>query len=206
MPRISKEMKQIVRERLLASAARHFASAGIDQARIDDISTDAGFAKGTVYNYFSSKEDLFGAVVEEAARRAVDRFEQADPGGNARDRLIALARADVSVLRDNESFTKVLVREAMSFRDTTFPVIEEHMAPFFFEVANILAQGAAAGDIRNDLPPPQLALMFVGMLSLLYIQHWGSGNGWPSLDDIPELAVTAFIDGAATRAREATHE
>jgi hypothetical protein len=45
----------------------------------------------------------------------------------------------------------------------------------------------------------QLALLFVGSLSLLYVQHWGSNGTWPSLDEIPELAVTMFFDGAAMR-------
>jgi len=196
-------MREIVRERLITAAARQFAEAGIEQARIDDISTDAGFAKGTVYNYFASKEELFGAVVEEAAQRAVSRFAGVDPGGgDVRARLVALAQADVSVLRDNESFTKVLVREAMSFRPTTYPVIELHLAPFVLQIAGILTDAVTAGQVRDDLPPPQMALMFVGILSLLYVQHWGSNGDWPALDDIPELAVTAFFDGAATRRKE----
>ncbi len=41
--------------------------------------------------------------------------------------------------------------------------------------------------------------MFVGTLTLLYVQHWGSGGAWPSLDDVPDLAVGAFLDGAAVR-------
>lgn len=79
MPRIPSHMKEIVRERLVRAAAEHFARYGFDGARIDAISAHAGFAKGTVYNYFDSKAELFGAVVEHGARLAVDRFERADP-------------------------------------------------------------------------------------------------------------------------------
>ena len=192
-------MKPLIRARLIASAARHFAASGLERAKIDDISTDAGFAKGTVYNYFASKEELFGAVVEEGARRAVTRFVDADPGSDVRARLITLAQADVSVLREDESFTRVLVREAMCFRPATYPVIAAHLAPFVIEVARILSDGVATGEIRSDQPPPQMALLFVGMLSLLYVQHWGSGGTWPSLDEIPQLVVTSFLDGARTR-------
>ncbi|MCA9730249.1 MAG: helix-turn-helix transcriptional regulator, partial [Candidatus Eisenbacteria bacterium] len=96
-------MQQIVRERLIETAARHFGEAGFEGARIDAISLDAGLAKGTVYNYFESKQDLFGAVVEEGARRAVERFRHADPGGSVRARLLAVAEADVSVVREEEA-------------------------------------------------------------------------------------------------------
>ncbi len=199
MARISKEMQKIVRQRLIEAAARQFAVAGFDAARIDDISVDAGLAKGTVYNYFASKQELFGAVVEEGARHAAERFGAADPNGSVRARLLAAAEADVSVLREQEDFIKVLVREAMSFRPETYPIIEAHLAPYILAVAGLLSEGVVAGEVRGDVPVPQLALLFVGTLSLLYVQHWGSGGGWPSLDEIPALAVTSFLDGAATR-------
>jgi AcrR family transcriptional regulator len=205
MARISAHMKEIVRERLVQTAAKHFASEGYDGARIDAISTAAGFAKGTVYNYFPSKAELFGAVVERAANLAVDRFERGDRGGTTRQRLIALAEADVSVLREEESFVRVLVREAMAVRPTTYPVIAVHLAPFVMKLAEVVGEGVARGEIRDDRPPEQLALVFVGMLSLMYVQHWATEGGWPTLDEIPELVVTLFVDGAGAR-KEARSE
>jgi len=58
------------------------------------------------------------------------------------------------------------------------------------------------GTVRNDTPVEQLALLFVGTLSMLYVQHWGSNGAWPTLEELPALAVTSFLDGAAPRARE----
>jgi AcrR family transcriptional regulator len=197
--RISSAEKLVTRERLLAAAARHFARHGLAGALVDRISVEAGYAKGTLYNYFPTKEALFAAVIEAAARSAVDRYQAAPAGGSVRDRLLALARADVEVLRDDEDFTKVLVREAMSFRPDTYPLIVEHLSPYLLAVAGLLAEGVATGEIRSDRPPPQLALVFVGVLSLLYVQRWGSAGVWPQLDEIPELAVTLFLDGAAPR-------
>ncbi len=199
MARISRQMQALVRARLIETAARHFARAGLEGARIDDISRDAGLAKGTVYNYFRSKAELFGAVIEEGARRAAERFGGADPGGPVRRRLWAVARADVSVLRDDEAFTRVIVREAMSFRPHTYPLVVEHLGAYIRAVAGVVADGVRAGEIRDDIPVERLAMLFVGTLALLYVQHWGSGGEWPTLDEIPDLAVTAFLDGAGRR-------
>jgi hypothetical protein len=116
-----------------------------------------------------------------------------------RDRLRALAAADVAVLRENEGFVQVLVREAMSFRPETYPLIVEHLAPLVAKVVEVLEAGVNEGTIRDDRPPPQLALLFIGLLSLTYIQHWGSGGTWPALDDVPDLVVTTFLDGAGGR-------
>ena len=198
MARISGEAKQQVRQRLLSEAAAHFAREGFDRANVNAIAVAAGFAKGTIYNYFSSKEELFGEVLTVACQRAVARFTASPHGDSVRDRLVALVAADVDLLREQEPFMRVLVREAMSFRTDTYPIIVEHLAPFLDVVIDVLATGVEAGEVRDDRPLEQLALLFVGSLTMLYVQHWGSGGAWPTLEELPELALAAFLDGAGT--------
>jgi AcrR family transcriptional regulator len=48
---------------------REFPRIGLERANIGAISLAAGYAKGAIYNYFPSKEELFLAVVDEAWRR-----------------------------------------------------------------------------------------------------------------------------------------
>lgn len=194
--RITAGEKAQVRARLLASAATHFAAHGLDGANIDRIAVDAGCSKGTVYNYFPGKEELFAEVLAEGCRRAVERAGRAPAGGDVRQRLHALAEADVAELQAEEQFMRVVVREAMSFRPSTYPLIVEHLAPYVGAVEEVLQVGAAGGELRTDRPLSELALLFVGTLTLLYVQHWGSGGAWPSLSDVPDMAVSMFLDGA----------
>src|SRR5262249_58309924 len=70
MVRVTADVKETTRARLLAAAAAEFARAGFERANVDGISLAAGYAKGTIYNYFPSKEELFLAVVEEASAQA----------------------------------------------------------------------------------------------------------------------------------------
>jgi AcrR family transcriptional regulator len=196
MARIRAEDRQKVRRRLLETAAAQFAEHGLEGTQIDAVALAAGFAKGTVYNYFASKEDLFVEVLAEGCRAAVQRYAAGPCEGSTRERLRALAEADVAVLREEEGFMKVVVREAMGFRPRTYPLIVEHLAPYLGQVQQVLERGVAAGEIREDRPLAELALAFVGILSLLFVQHWGSGGAWPPLDEIADLAVTLFLDGA----------
>lgn len=198
MVRITPEAKETARQRLLEEAAAQFAHDGFDRANINSISRAAGFAKGTVYNYFSSKEELFGEVLAAACRRAAAGYATSPKESSVRSRLEALAAADVAVLRADEPFMKVLVREAMSFRPATYPIIVEHLAPFVEVVGDVLASGVGSGEVRSDRSPAELALLFVGTLTMLYVHHWGSGGEWPTLDELPGLAVTTFLDGAGT--------
>jgi AcrR family transcriptional regulator len=201
MPRVSAEVREQTRRRLLEVGAEHIAREGLERASVDAIAIAAGYAKGTFYNYFDSKEQLFGEVVAESARRAVEHYAKAKDRGTTRQRLLALAIADVNVLREEEAFTKVVIREVMSFRAETYPLIVEHLAPFIQKIETILSEGVAAGEVRDGQPVTQQALIFTGMLALMYVQYWGSGGTWPSLDAVPELVVGAFLDGQGTKRR-----
>ena len=199
MGKISEEKKRSVRERLLDRAARHFAKRGYEAANINEIALAAGFAKGTIYNYFKSKDELFGEVIAEAARKAVARYSSIPGTASVRDSLRSLAASDLTVFKEEESFMKVLIGEAMSPRPETYDLILKHLSPFLGATSEILTRGVERKEIRTDKPVVQLALVFLGILTLLYIQYWKSSGGWPTLDEIPDLAVTVFLDGAATR-------
>lgn len=55
--------KLLTRLELLAAGRRLFAEQGLYEARIEDVSLSAGVAKGTLYGYFRSKEELAYEVV-----------------------------------------------------------------------------------------------------------------------------------------------
>ena len=60
------------RQSLLQAAAAEFASNGYNGANVDRISRAAGFAKGTIYNYFDSKRALMLALIDETAQAHLD--------------------------------------------------------------------------------------------------------------------------------------
>jgi AcrR family transcriptional regulator len=50
------------RAQIVDAAMRHFAEHGYRGARIEDIATEVGVAKGTVFLHFRNKEGLFMAA------------------------------------------------------------------------------------------------------------------------------------------------
>lgn len=169
---------------------------GYEAANINGIVLAAGFAKGTIYNYFRSKDELFGQVIAEAAKRRVTRYSSVANAGPVRDSFRSLAAADLSVFKEEESFMKVLIGEAMSPRPETYDLILMRLSPFIDAISEILNREVQQNEVRTDKPVLQLALVFLGILTLLYIQYWKSREGWPTLDEIPDLAATIFPGGA----------
>lgn len=57
-------MRDEMRGRILRESLRYFARNGFAGTRIADLARGIGIAQGTIYRYFDSKEDLFGALRE----------------------------------------------------------------------------------------------------------------------------------------------
>lgn len=198
--RITAEQKETHRTRLLEAAATAFARAGIDAANVNQISLDAGLAKGTVYNYFASKEALFLSVIEEACARAAAGAPAASPNAPTAERLGAILASDVEWVCGHKDFARVLIREALAADPRFYPQILAAAAPFIERVIEILRDGVERGEVRDDLPVEQLAVTFTGLGELALIQHWASSGMWPSLDDIPALVTSLFLEGVGAAA------
>ena len=61
---------------IVAAAIDEFRAAGLTNARLDDIAARAGVAKGTLYLYFSSKEELFKAAVRSLIHPLLEAIER----------------------------------------------------------------------------------------------------------------------------------
>src|SRR5260370_7546825 len=68
-------------ETILAAAERAFLASGFGAVTMDRVAREAGASKATVYAHFTSKEELFGAVVAHVSERRFGGFsaEALDP-------------------------------------------------------------------------------------------------------------------------------
>ena len=66
---------------LLAAALELFVERGFAATRLDDVAARAGVSKGTLYLYFTGKDDLFKAVVRGGILPAIAK--QKDWSGNS---------------------------------------------------------------------------------------------------------------------------
>jgi AcrR family transcriptional regulator len=192
MVRVTADVKERTRERLLAAAAQEFARAGFERASVDAISLAAGYAKGTIYNYFPSKEDLFLAVVEEASAQAA-AAGPAPADAPARERLAAVIAGFCAWAREHDALARVLVRECLMGTPGLYPQVILAEAPLTGELETILREGARSGELRDDLPADILALALAGLADLALAQHWASGGALPVLQEIPVMVLTLLL-------------
>lgn len=87
------ERRARTREKLLSAAARVVAEMGERKARIDDFITAAGVARGTFYNYYSTREELLDDLWAYAGHKPFQEIQLASQSlTDPAERLAAEAR------------------------------------------------------------------------------------------------------------------
>jgi TetR/AcrR family transcriptional regulator, cholesterol catabolism regulator len=88
---------QVRRREILMGAARAFAHGGYDATNMDQIARECGLAKGHIYHYFRSKEEIFTEIRTEAVNRLIDKLTPIASAA-ARDPELALRKAIAAVI------------------------------------------------------------------------------------------------------------
>lgn len=102
--------KEATRERILEAAATVFAASGYSVATMDEIARVSGLSKGSLYFHFTSKEELFLALMDHLAERiwsAVTPAMASVRGAPAR--IAAALRAVLSVFESAPGLTRVTI-------------------------------------------------------------------------------------------------
>lgn len=93
------------REQLLDAAARRFYEDGVHATGIDTITSEAGVAKKSLYNNFSSKEALVSAYIDARHQEWLDRHrKRSAEASSATDRV--LAAFDAYIDHANDAYGK----------------------------------------------------------------------------------------------------
>lgn len=96
------------RAQLLRAAAHAFLARGYDGSSMDDVALEAGVTRLIVYRHFSSKAELYGAVLDTVLAEMGRRFDSA-PDGASRGSVAAIL---LSVGRANPAAFQLLWRHA----------------------------------------------------------------------------------------------
>jgi|LWDU01.1.fsa_nt_gi AcrR family transcriptional regulator len=195
MSRISASARTATRRRLVEAATSEFADRGLAGARFDAISLAAGNAKGTIYNYFPSKEALFLTVVAEWCSHLVEAYERLDHD-SAGARLLSIARLDTEVARSDPDLARVVVQQMPSLVGSHREAAHEAIRPGVDLLSEVFADGLGSGEFTSPHPPATLARLFLGILSAFELEALAPDPG-VTLDDVVVLVEEHFIRGLA---------
>jgi len=173
------ELKDQREREILQAAAAVFAEHGFRGTRVADIARRAGIGKGTIYEYFHSKEDLFTRLFHWYTEQAYSSMlSTADDAGGSP--LMALRRSCESLLQSCHEMQELypLTMEfwsastASEFREGLTTEFRRLYEEFRGAIADILRAGQARGEVSSQVEPEPVAAVVVGALDGLFLQAW----------------------------------
>ena len=143
------------REAILNGAALVFADRGYEGASMSMITSAAGVSKGTIYQHFSGKADLFGAAVARECERSLARlFQPADAAQDLPSTLRDIGHSFVAMLASPLclAIERTVQAEAERFPELAQAFFDAGPGKAIGEMARLLAAYAAAGDLYLENP------------------------------------------------------
>ncbi len=197
MPRPKDSERELIatstRGKLLEAAVYIFAEKGYVRANIDDISRAAGFAKGTIYNYFSSKRALMEALIEQVSGAHVAYItERVRAKQDPEKQVSAFFEAGFGFVQEYLPQAQVMVNNLYG-PDAEFKALmfSAYQPLFGLLAAEVIAPGMAQGRFRQVDPASTAALLmnfYLGVAS----QVDERGQTWITHEQVTDFVVHAL--------------
>lgn len=147
-----KRRKEARPSEILEAGFQEFSEKGFDGTRLDSVAARAGVAKGTIYLYFNSKEELFEAAVRSRIIPVVGHLENlvnlsSEP---TKQLLKMMFKMMYKELADPNVRTiiKIIIAEGDRFPELTEFYYNESLSKIVTVLENIIARGVKRGELQ----------------------------------------------------------
>lgn len=156
--------REVNRNALLRSAATLFADAGFEVTSMDDIAAMADLTKRTLYQYFSSKEELIFAVAGDLISSYRLFVAPSSQGGNAHQRLSDFVASFYGVIKTHPGEAAIMdsalsLRSAARARRETastsagLQAFDLALGELYRTFVDAVAEGCEDGSMEKSLDP-----------------------------------------------------
>ncbi|CAM3676937.1 TetR/AcrR family transcriptional regulator [Roseateles saccharophilus] len=162
-------------QELLAAAVDLFVEKGFAATRSEEVAARAGVAKGTLYRYYPSKEELFKAVVHEnlGVHIAESAALAAQYQGSIAELLAQMMQAWWAKVGEGNAggISKIMLVEARNFPELAQFYVDEVIAPSKALLGGLVERGIRAGEFREVPIEATVHMLIAPMLHLMLHEH-----------------------------------
>jgi AcrR family transcriptional regulator len=152
MPAARRTKQQVVSEfrhaEILAAARRVFAARGYEGASVEEIARTAGVAKGTVYLYYRSKDEIYQAALREGLLALCAELRlRVQAARGVQDTIRAFVDTKLAHFEEHRDFLRIYVAAFGNL--TPQPAAQRECRALYLEQLSLLEAGMRAA-LRHD--------------------------------------------------------
>ena len=192
------EERELRRKRILEGALEVFHKKGLEGATMDEIANEAGFGKATLYYYFTSKEEVFCAIMEKGWKPLWEEIEGIihEQDVSAHDLFLdALSKVVKIILQDQNLYRFLFTApKAITNMPENLQTWRTYQNRLYGSLKGLLEEGM----IKSEFPQTDAELLFRAIGGLFHgILFLGSEDKNVSRDDIENL-LNQFLTSPKT--------
>lgn len=174
-PPVRQRRKDARPQELLDAALALFVEKGFAATRSEEVATRAGVAKGTLYRYYPSKDELFKAVVRDnlSVHIAESAAQAAQYQGPIAELMRHMMQAWWSKVGHGNAgvVCKIMMVEARNFPELARFYVDEVIRPSQSLVGGLVERGIRSGEFRAVPVEATVHMLIAPMLHLLLHEH-----------------------------------
>jgi AcrR family transcriptional regulator len=194
--------KQETRKKLLSTGIRLITERGIDAVTVEEIAALADVGKGTVYNYFRTKDDIVVAFQVEIERHVQARLARwTTAQGSLEEILTAFITYQFRLKRPHYKFVRIFLAQMFLRTEQLFPYILELQSVIDPPIRQLFESLQQRRLLRKDVDMPLLIHQFktfhLGLTAAWAIE----GPPWRGTLEVLPRQVSLFCQGLEERKR-----
>ena len=175
---------------------------GFAATTMGDIAAAGGLDRASLYYYFRSKDEIFGALVSDAVKRLVaDARSISKDDAPAVEKMERLIRSLMDTYANDYPYIYLYLQEDLNKIEATSETWREELVElgraYERTITSVVKEGIADGSFRSDTDPKVITYAVTGMLSWTY--RWYNPEGEWSSELLGKAFAGLLLDGLVSQ-------
>lgn len=177
------------------AAVSIFGEKGYDNSSLDEIAKSAGVAKGTIFYYFSSKEEIFSSLVEDGISILADEVAKiAKQKIGIKIKLDQTIKYHFSFFKEHSSLCLMILNQLGSFQNRWHKSAQLIRLSYLPVLTSLIKEGKKENIINSKLDSEAIIISLFSLLTVSGID-WAIFHSDISEDTIINTVKTIIFDG-----------
>jgi len=166
-----KSLKEARKDQILKSAERVFADKGFLNSTISDVAKETGVSDTTIYEYFSSKEELLFSIPCEGIENSKEMLNShLNYISGTNNKLRGIIYHICKFYQDNPDFASISLMTLKTNKKFMETDTYKELREFYQLMLNVIKEGIQTGELKSDTDPYFVRSVILGSAEFIIIR------------------------------------
>jgi len=177
------------RSEILLAAQREFCEKGLEAASISEIARRAGIGKSTIYEYFTSKDQLLEEVCRHLWQTVTSKIDASFSEEKTFHAKLVSYYHIIHDLMEELGVDLTVLFTASPIREVLCNSVEEFRQMIFERICRAVMQGQESGELRTDVDAQVITILLVTQITPFLMETLRLSERQESPEQIVDLLI-----------------